>query len=109
MEQASGSLSSFWQYPLCRNSRIRFAPDYVRITSDSGHVLIDRDLPDSVQQIVSNIRSLGFRMEDVKLILNSHAPFDHAGGIAELQQLTGARAIASPWRGGHENRRRGAG
>jgi metallo-beta-lactamase class B len=67
------------------------------IRSDSGHVLIDGDLPDSVQQIVLNIRSLGFRIEDIKLILNSHVHFDHAGGIAQLQQLSGARVIASPW------------
>jgi metallo-beta-lactamase class B len=67
------------------------------ITSDSGHVLIDGDLPDSASQIVSNIRSLGFRIEDVKLILNSHVHFDHAGGIAELQRLSGARVVASPW------------
>jgi metallo-beta-lactamase class B len=67
------------------------------ITSDSGHVLIDGDLQDSVQQIVSNIHFLGFRIEDVKLILNSHVHFDHAGGIAELQQLSGARVVASPW------------
>jgi metallo-beta-lactamase class B len=67
------------------------------ITSDSGHILIDGDLPESAEQIVSNIRSLGFPMEDVKLILNSHVHFDHAGGIAELQRLSGARVAASPW------------
>jgi metallo-beta-lactamase class B len=67
------------------------------ITSDSGHVLIDGDLQSSVQQIVSNIRSLGFRIEDVKLILNSHVHFDDAGGIAELQRLSGAPVVASPW------------
>jgi metallo-beta-lactamase class B len=69
----------------------------ILITSDSGHVLIDGDLQESVQQIVSNIRSLGFRIEDVKLILNSHVHFDHAGGIAELQRLSGARVAASSW------------
>jgi metallo-beta-lactamase class B len=67
------------------------------ITSDSGDVLIDGALQDSAQQIVSNIRSLGFRIEDVRLILNSHVHFDHAGGIAELQRLSGARVVASPW------------
>lgn len=69
----------------------------ILITSDAGHVLIDGDLPESVPQIVANIRSLGFRIEDVKLILNSHAHFDHAGGIAELQHLSGARVAASEW------------
>ena len=69
----------------------------VLITSPAGHVLIDGDLPESASQIVKNIRSLGFRMEDVKLIVNSHVHFDHAGGISELQRRSGARVVASPW------------
>ncbi len=69
----------------------------VLITSQAGHVLIDGALSESVPQIVANIRSLGFRVEDVKLIVNSHAHFDHAGGIAELQRLSGARVAASEW------------
>lgn len=72
----------------------------VLITSGSGHILIDGDLPQSANQIVSNIRSLGFRIEDVKLIANSHVHFDHAGGIAELQRRSGARVLASPWSAG---------
>ena len=72
----------------------------VLITSQAGHALIDGDLPESVPQIMSNIRSLGFRVEDVKVILNSHVHFDHAGGIAELQRFSGARVIASPWSAG---------
>jgi metallo-beta-lactamase class B len=69
----------------------------VLITSDAGHVLIDGDLPQSAREIVRNIRSLGFHIEDVKLIVNSHVHFDHAGGIAELQRRSGARVVASPW------------
>lgn len=69
----------------------------VLITSGTGHVLIDGALPESAPRIVANIRSLGFRIEDVKLIVNSHAHFDHAGGIAELQRLSGARVAASRW------------
>ncbi len=46
---------------------------------------------------MDNIRSLGFRIEDVKLILNSHVHSDHAGGIAELQRRSGARVAASEW------------
>jgi metallo-beta-lactamase class B len=69
----------------------------ILITSESGHVLIDGALPESAQQIVANIRALGVRIEDVKLILSSHVHFDHAGGIAELQRLSGARVVASPW------------
>ena len=69
----------------------------VLITSATGHVLIDGALPESASRIVANIRSLGFRVEDVKLILNSHVHFDHAGGIAKLQKLSGARVAASQW------------
>lgn len=69
----------------------------VLITSDSGHVLIDGALPQSARQITANIRSLGFRVEDVKVILNSHVHFDHAGGIAELQRRSGAKVEASEW------------
>lgn len=69
----------------------------ILITSDKGHVLIDGALPESVSQITHNVRSLGFRIEDIKLIVNSHVHFDHAGGIAELQCLSGARVVASRW------------
>ena len=69
----------------------------ILLTSRAGHVLIDGALPESVPQIVANIRSLGFRVEDVKLIVNSHVHFDHGGGIAELQRLSGAKVAASPW------------
>jgi metallo-beta-lactamase class B len=69
----------------------------VLITSDAGHVLIDGALPESAPLIAANIRALGFRIEDVKIIVNSHVHSDHAGGIAELQQLSGARILASKW------------
>lgn len=69
----------------------------ILLTSKAGHVLIDGALPESVPQVVANIRALGFRIEDVKLIVNSHVHFDHGGGIAELQRLSGAKVAASPW------------
>lgn len=69
----------------------------ILLTSKSGHVLLDGALPESAPQIVANIRSLGFRIEDVKLIVNSHVHFDHGGGIAELRRLSGAEVAAGPW------------
>ena len=66
------------------------------ITSPEGHVLIDAGLPDSAPLIVENIRTLGFDPADIKLILNSHVHFDHAGGIAALQKVSGARVAAGP-------------
>jgi metallo-beta-lactamase class B len=67
----------------------------VLITSDRGHILIDGALPESVPQIRDHIRELGFKLEDVRLLLNSHVHYDHAGGLGELQRLTGARVAAS--------------
>jgi metallo-beta-lactamase class B len=69
----------------------------ILVTSASGHVLIDAALPESVPQITAHIRELGFRVEDIKMILNSHVHDDHAGGIAEIQKLSGARVATSPW------------
>jgi metallo-beta-lactamase class B len=69
----------------------------ILITSSAGHVLIDGDLPESAEFITNNVRTLGFRIEDVKLIVNSHVHSDHAGGIAELQRRSGARVVASEW------------
>ncbi len=69
----------------------------ILITSPAGHVLIDGDLPESAVLIAGNIRLLGFRIEDVKLIVNSHVHSDHAGGIADLQRRSGARVAASEW------------
>jgi metallo-beta-lactamase class B len=68
----------------------------ILITSDKGHVLIDGALPESAPKIAANVRALGFKVEDIKVILNSHDHYDHAGGIAELQRLSGARMLASP-------------
>lgn len=68
----------------------------VLLTSPTGDVLIDGGLPESAPVIIANIRQLGFRVEDVKLILNTHVHFDHAGGIAELQRVSGAVVAASP-------------
>jgi metallo-beta-lactamase class B len=67
----------------------------ILITSPRGHVLIDGALSESAPKIAANVRALGFRIEDVKLILNSHVHYDHAGGIAELQRMSGAVVAAS--------------
>jgi metallo-beta-lactamase class B len=67
----------------------------ILITSPQGHILIDGAISESAPQIAAHIRSLGFRVEDVKLILSTHIHFDHAGGIAELQRMTGATVMAS--------------
>lgn len=67
----------------------------ILITSPQGHVLLDGAIAESAPMIERNIRELGFRIEDVKLILNSHAHVDHAGGIAALQRASGAIVATS--------------
>lgn len=68
----------------------------VLITSPQGHILIDAGLPQSAKVIAANIKTLGFDIKDVKWLLSSHPHFDHVGGLAALQRLSGARVAASP-------------
>jgi metallo-beta-lactamase class B len=69
----------------------------ILVTSDRGHILIDGTIPAMADSVIAHIRALGFRVEDVKLILNSHAHFDHAGGIAAVQRASGAEVAATKW------------
>ncbi len=66
------------------------------VTGPGGHVLIDGGLPESAPIIAANIRALGFRLRDVRYLLLNHSHFDHAGGLAQLKRLTGARIVATP-------------
>ena len=68
----------------------------ILITGARGHILLDGGLEQSAALIDANIRKLGFKTEDVKLIVNSHGHYDHAGGIAALQRASGAMVAASP-------------
>lgn len=65
------------------------------ITTPKGHILIDSGFSETVPLIQANMAKLGFKLADVKYILNSHAHYDHAAGIAELKRLTGAQFFAS--------------
>ncbi len=64
------------------------------IVSPVGHILIDGGTEKNAQFIAANIERLGYRLRDVKYILNSHEHYDHTGGINQLQQLTGAKIVA---------------
>jgi len=66
----------------------------ILVTSKQGHVLIDGDVEEAAPLIEANIRELGFRLEDVRYILNSHEHHDHAGGIAKLQRDSHATVAA---------------
>lgn len=67
----------------------------ILVTSPAGHVLIDGGLPTSAPLVAASIEALGFRVSDVRLLLNSHPHHDHAGGLAALQQASGAEVAAS--------------
>lgn len=67
----------------------------VLVKTDRGLILLDGDLPQSVPLIAAHIKALGFDVHDVRWILSSHAHFDHAGGIAALQRISGANVGAS--------------
>jgi metallo-beta-lactamase class B len=67
----------------------------ILIVSDEGHVLIDGGMLESAPVIAENIIKLGFKLRDVRAILHSHAHYDHVGGLAELQRLTGAVVYSS--------------
>jgi len=65
------------------------------IATPKGHVLIDGGFKETAPMIERNIEKLGFQLNDVKVLLNSHAHLDHAGGLAELKRVTGAKLYAS--------------
>ena len=65
------------------------------ITTPEGHILVDGAMPTSAPLILASIRELGFDPAEVKVILNTHAHFDHTGGLADLKAATGATLAAS--------------
>ena len=67
----------------------------ILIVGDEGNVLIDGGTEKGAEVIAANIRSLGFKLKDIRYLLMSHEHFDHVGGIARLQQLTGATLVTS--------------
>jgi metallo-beta-lactamase class B len=65
------------------------------ITTPEGHILLDGGFEETVPIIQANFKKLGFKIEDVKILINSHAHCDHAGGLADLKALTGAKFATS--------------
>jgi metallo-beta-lactamase class B len=65
------------------------------IATPAGAILLDGGLPETAPLIAKNVATLGFDLRQVKYLLNSHAHFDHAGGLAELKRLSGAPLVAS--------------
>jgi len=67
----------------------------ILIVGSDGDILIDGGTEQGADVIADNIRALGFRVQDIRFILHSHEHFDHVGGIAKLQRLSGATLVAS--------------
>jgi len=67
----------------------------ILVTGTAGHILIDGGTEKGADLIAENIRSLGFDLSDVRILLHSHEHLDHVGGIARLQTLAGAQLVAS--------------
>jgi len=64
------------------------------ITSPQGHILVDTAMPEATSQIKANIEKLGFKVTDIKYLLNTHAHIDHTGGLAEMKAASGAQLVA---------------
>jgi metallo-beta-lactamase class B len=65
------------------------------IATPEGLMLLDGGFVETAPMIEANIQKLGFKLKDVKVLLNSHAHTDHAGGLVELQRATGAKFFAA--------------
>jgi metallo-beta-lactamase class B len=65
------------------------------IKTSQGLIVIDAALPQAVPAIEANIRALGFKVSDIRLILSTEPHYDHAGGLAALARASGATVVAS--------------
>ena len=65
------------------------------IKTPQGSILLDAGLPESAPLLEKNMATLGLRLRDIKVIVNSHAHYDHCGGLAELKQASGAKLAVS--------------
>ncbi|HVI45070.1 MAG TPA: subclass B3 metallo-beta-lactamase [Chitinophaga sp.] len=63
------------------------------ITTPQGHILINTGLADSEPLIRKHVKALGFKFSDIKILLATHAHFDHMGAMAAIKKETGARAM----------------
>ena len=64
------------------------------VVTPQGSILIDTGTTEMTPVITANVEKLGFKMRDIKIMLSSHAHFDHIGGHAAMKKLTGARVMA---------------
>jgi metallo-beta-lactamase class B len=61
------------------------------ITTPKGHILINSDMEENVSMIRASVEKLGFKFKDIKILLISHAHWDHNGASDTIKKLTGAK------------------
>lgn len=66
------------------------------IATPDGHILIDTGFSETLSHIEANMKKLGFRLADIRVLLISHAHYDHVGGMAELKKRTNVRLLVNP-------------
>jgi metallo-beta-lactamase class B len=64
------------------------------ITTPEGHILHDTGTNEMHEVIVANVEKLGFNVEDIRIMISSHAHFDHVQGHAVMKRVTGAQVVA---------------
>jgi metallo-beta-lactamase class B len=65
------------------------------VTTPAGHILIDSGFEANVPRLEQSVEALGFRFEDIKILLFSHAHIDHVQAHALVKKMTGARVVSS--------------
>ena len=65
------------------------------ITTGKGHILINTGVEESTAMIRENIESVGFRMEDIEILLTMQSHWDHTAALAEIKEITGAEMWAT--------------
>src|SRR5437588_11968444 len=60
------------------------------VTTPHGNILINSDLEANVPMIEASIEKLGFKFKDTRILLISHAHWDHDAGSAKIKKMTGA-------------------
>src|SRR4051794_31505822 len=65
------------------------------LVTAAGNILLDSGMEQTVPLIRTSIEALGFRFSDTKILINSHAHFDHAGGDRDVRDATGAQVMVT--------------
>lgn len=65
------------------------------ITTSQGNILINTGLASSASQIKRNVEKLGFNFNDIKILLITHAHYDHVGALVQIKKMTGAQLMVN--------------